>query len=231
MAKFIDLTGQRFGRLTVVSLVGRHADGRQFLWKCVCDCGNEHYVGGGVLKMGRCKSCGCLRRDVSKIKATKHGMSNSRIYRIWSGMRRRCNDKNDKDFKNYGGRGIKVCDEWNNDSGKFIKWALENGYKDTLTLDRINVNDGYKPSNCRWATAKEQGNNTRFNTRLTVDGITHTVSEWADILNTYHELLLERKKMGWTEEEILKTPIGQKRKSRIKNDETNSNNLREAPVA
>lgn len=167
-----DLTGQRFGRLTVVCDTGERKRG-YIVWRCKCDCGNTHEVIGNNLLRGSVKSCGCLIHDVAKenIKNThksgtenhsfKHGMSHSRLYRIWLCMRRRCYDERNIGYKYYGGRGIGVCDEWRNSFEAFRDWALANGYRDDLTIDRIDVNGNYEPLNCRWTDISTQLKNRR----------------------------------------------------------------------
>lgn len=144
-----------------------------------------------------------------------HNMSNSsnkstkRLYTIWGHMKHRCNCKTCDDYKNYGGRGIKVCQQWVRFSN-FYNWAINNGYKDNLTLDRIDVNGNYEPNNCRWATIKQQINNTRVNRLLTFEGCTKTMQEWCDILNFSKQLIYNRLKLGWSVDKALKTPARKK---------------------
>ena len=155
----IDLTGHRFGRLTVVKRVGTK---KSFaVWLCQCDCGKTATLPSAYLRTGQTRSCGCLAHDVLVARNTSHGGSYSRLYRIWHGMRQRCTDPNSSNYENYGGRGITVCDEWMHDFAAFQKWALANGYHEDLTIDRINNDSGYRPDNCRWATRHEQRLNQR----------------------------------------------------------------------
>ena len=136
----------------------------------------------------------------------KHGMAESRLYRIWLGMRTRCYNPKQCHYEDYGGRGIAVCDEWKNDSKSFIDWALANGYTDSLTLDRIDVNGNYCPENCRWITMKEQHNNRRDTITVTYNGRTQTLSQWAEETGIYYHKLLMRYKRGWEAERLLTKP-------------------------
>lgn len=160
----IDITGERFGRLTAIEMVEKSPK-QGCMWLCRCDCGNEVVRPVKLLRSGGVQSCGCLRDEkIAKVNA-KHNKSHSRLYNVWNGMRQRCNDPNHKSYKNYGGRGIKVCDEWDNFEA-FEKWALESGYNPDAeygecTLDRIDVNGDYEPSNCRWVDIQTQAANRR----------------------------------------------------------------------
>ena len=190
-----DLTGRRFGYLTAVKLA--HAHGGHAHWLCSCDCGKDKVVRASHLKSGHTISCGCKHGSVT------HMESKTRLYHIWSGMLERCGNKNNPQYASYGGRGIKVCKEWI-DYVPFRNWALANGYQEHLSIDRINNDGNYCPENCRWATPREQANNTRKTRLITYNGETHSVSEWARKLNIKQSTLNMRiNKYGWSVEDAL----------------------------
>lgn len=205
--RLIDLTGQKFGRLTVTKRA-ENKNGR-VAWLCVCECGNELITTTDNLRSGDTQSCGCYNKERTIQTHQKHGLRYKKLYAIHQSIKARCYNKNNKQYKDYGGRGIKVCDEWLGEHGaeNFIKWALSNGYADNLTIDRVNNNKGYSPDNCRWATPKEQGNNTRRNHYITYNGETHTLSQWAEIKNIKRGTLNSRiNKYHWEIERALCTP-------------------------
>lgn len=202
-ANRINLIGQKFGRLTVISF--HETESGDTFFNCKCDCGKDVVVRGQDLKRGSTKSCGCLKKEFVPSNKT-HGMSKTRLFKIWSGMRQRCNNKNNPKYKVYGGRGITVCDEWN-DFSNFMNWSYKNGYNDTLTIDRIDPNGNYCPSNCRWSTLKEQANNTRSTVFLTYKGEKKPASEWSKITGIPQDTLTKRKRNGWSDEECIKTPV------------------------
>lgn len=160
MGKLIDLTGQRFGRLTVIERAGSDNFG-EATWICKCDCGVKKEIRGKDLRSGHTRSCGCLCIEASITRETKHGGKGTRLYNVWKTMKDRCHNQNSKNFEDYGGRGITVCDEWKHDFAAFRDWALANGYAEGLTIDRKDNDKGYSPENCRWATYSQQRKNQR----------------------------------------------------------------------
>lgn len=160
--KFIDATGQKFGKLTVVSKV-EHKTGRRTLWNCKCECGNTCKVSIANLRNGHTRSCGCMLKESN----TRHGHWGTRVYQIYYAMKQRCYNPNNAAYWDYGERGITICDEWLNDFESFYKWSIENGYSDDLTIDRIDPQGNYEPSNCRWADRYTQGYNQRKSTKNT----------------------------------------------------------------
>lgn len=181
MAHVIDISGQKFNRLTAIKPIGKYKSGN-VIWQCRCDCGNICEVEGSILRRFKQKSCGCYPSERMTKMNTKHEGFGTRLYEIWRQMHRRCYGEKTKSYPHYGGRGIKVCSEWN-DFAKFRAWAIDSGYEDNLTVDRIDVNGDYTPNNCRWATKKQQANNRRSNHRILYNGEEHTISEWADIMS------------------------------------------------
>jgi len=204
MALRVDLTGNVYGKLTVIDFSQRK-HGRAY-WNCICTCGNKKIVQGYDLTSGHTKSCGCLRKIDGKEPRYRHGKVHTRLYRIWGNMKSRCDNPNSKYYKDYGGRGISYCKEWA-DFVLFEEWALTNGYKDNLTIDRINNNGNYEPSNCRWIDIKSQQRNRRSNHLLTFNGETHCINEWAEILGVSRETIKNRLGYGWDVEKVLSEPI------------------------
>ena len=221
MGNFMDLTGQRFGRLTVIGLAPK-GKCRQTRWLCRCDCGTEKSVQAGHLRNGSIVSCGCYNSEMTSkrnhIYKTKHGDAThthrDRLYRIYLQMKNRCLRKTHKYYYRYGERGIKICPEWLGEHGyeNFKEWSYANGYKPngdrkTMTLDRIDNDGDYCPDNCRWVTFKVQANNKSCNHRITIGNETHTISEWADIVGIDQRSISSRIYNGWSEEDAVMRPL------------------------
>lgn len=200
----LDLIGQRFGKLVVVEYAGTktYANGNKFsLWLCKCDCGGTKIAIGANLKRGTVTSCGCAVKEAAQNRNSrgnvKHGYHDERLYNVWKGMKSRCNNINNSVYHNYGGRGIRVCEEWDSDYCIFREWALNTGYDENAprgecTLDRIDVNGNYCPENCRWVNQRVQANNRRYNVRIEYDGEVKTLSEWEEDTGLDRRLLYER---------------------------------------
>ena len=207
LSKLEDLSGQRFGRLTVEEFAGFHmlpSGRRKSQWKCRCDCGNTIVVLSTNLKKGNSKSCGCYNMDQILSRTIIHGDKHARLYKIWCNMKSRCIDINCKSYKNYGARGITICNEWLSYI-PFKEWAMSNGYSDNLSIDRIDVNGNYCPGNCRWATPKMQSNNRTNTLKYTIDGTEHSLAEWADIIGVkYHTLYARINILGMNPEDAIR---------------------------
>ena len=203
--KKLDLTNQKFNKLTVIARSENKWN--KVLWKCQCDCGNIVYATTNSLKSGNTKSCGCLRSQNFKAIVTKHHLSQTRIYRIWKEMKKRCYNPKTRNSKYYYARGIKVCEEWKNNFQAFYDWSMQNGYNDKLTIDRIDVNGDYKPSNCRWVDTYTQNNNSRNCHYITYNGETKTLTQWAKTYNINQRTLTYRiNDLKWSIGKALTTP-------------------------
>lgn len=177
-----DLSDMRFGSLQVLRRQGSTKKGTA-AWLCVCDCGNTVVVSGENLRNQKTVSCGCKRSE----RHTTHGQSGTRLYRIWQHMKTRCNDPNHDHYQWYGGKGIRVCEEWNSFES-FYRWAMQNGYEDTLTIDRVKTDGNYEPSNCRWISMKAQANNRSSNQAIEVSGKRYTLSEMAECFGMDYDM-------------------------------------------
>ncbi len=201
MSRLIDLTDQRFGRLLVLSR--QPNKGNSTMWLCSCVCGNTVVVTAGNLKQGFAKSCGCLHKEVIKEVSGTHGMVNTPEYNSWTGIKARCYNPNHHKYKNYGARGITVCDEWKND---FMAFYNDMGPRPSSkhTIDREDNNKGYYKENCRWATDEEQNNNRRNNLLHEFDGQWKTLAEWCRVLEmNYHTVYQRVYRYGMSFEEAI----------------------------
>ncbi len=194
-----NLKGQKFGNLTVIKEHGRDKY-KNVLWECLCDCGEKTIVTSGNLVTGHTKSCGCLQKTSTILSNTKHGYArrgknHSRLYSIWSGMTQRCQNPKSNSYKNYGERGISVCKDWENFEN-FKDWSLQNGYQESLSIDRIDVNGDYCPKNCKWSTRIEQANNKRSTKRYLFNKENLTVAEISSKYNLKYEKTRELINVG-----------------------------------
>lgn len=275
MGNFIDLTGQKFGRLTVIERAYRNKF-YNWYWNCKCDCGKETTVMGSHLRRGLIKSCGCIKEEKwikdltgltlgrllvierishsSKRKyylcecscgklvevsatalatgatvscgcyntdiITTHGKSKTKLYGNYNKMKRRCANINDRQYADYGGRGIYVCKEWVDDFMCFYNWSFSNGFKEgaNLTIDRIDNNGPYSPDNCRWVLQKEQARNKRNNHNLTLHGKTQCLAAWCEELDMCSSTIVNRLNLGWSEEKALTHPLKPNGKRKKRNN-------------
>ena len=209
--------GQEFGRLTVIKLhhirkltsSGRSCNIEYYL--CSCSCGNIAIVQKSNLVRGHTKSCGCYGKETSTqnvLKNKTHGLTRTRIYKIYKGMKRRCLRESEKAYKYYGARGVTICEEWLNDFLAFYNWSMKNGYSEELSIDRIDYNGNYEPNNCRWTSAKEQANNTRRNHSISYNGETHNICEWENLTGIDRHAIKARIEKGWSLDKVFGTPTG-----------------------
>lgn len=209
-----DLTGKRFGMLTVMKQVGfteRNKHGLRYaLWLCKCDCGNQRILNTGTLTRTTYNhSCGCLgEKHLKEITNQRimHGMTGTRLMGCYKGMMSRCYRNKDVHYRAYGGRGITVCDEWKNNKKSFFEWALTHGYRDDLTIERIDVNGNYEPSNCTWIPKSEQYENKRQNIMIERNGERHSAARWSRLTGISANTIRWRYKKGWPVEKILPLP-------------------------
>lgn len=203
--KYIDIIGKRFGRLVVLQF--DHAVQYRKYYLCKCDCGNTKVVLKGNLLAGYTLSCGCLQRERT-LAAVLLPNDEARLHRIFTGMKYRCYNKRHNRYARYGGRGIKICDQWLEDPDSFVKWSLKNGYAPGLSIDRINNDGDYSPENCRWVNKHEQGLNTSKNVIISYNGESMTLKEWARKLGIKNTTLHNRiHYLGWSIDKAFTTPV------------------------
>ena len=206
MPRPIDLTGQKFGRLTVIERAGSNKFGTR-LWLCKCDCGNDYIGIASDLKNGHVFSCGCFQREGASERFYKHGIKRSDpLYGAWSMMKDRCYNPHNEKYPRYGARGIYVCDEWRNDIKAYRDWAIEHGWTKGMTIDRIDNDGPYCPENCRVADAYTQMNNTSRNIYIEYNGETRTVTQWARSVGLKPKVLYDRLRHGWSLDKAMNTP-------------------------
>jgi hypothetical protein len=201
MPKKIDMTGQKFNRLTVLEECGKTNDGK-VKWLCLCDCGNVSSVSGKHLRNGQIKSCGCFNKERSKT----HGMSKTHYFGLWAQMISRCENANDSSYSRYGAKGIKVCDRWHS----FENFLADMGDRpENTSIDRIDGSGNYEPSNCRWATAEEQAENRKTTRLIKWNGKTQSIVNWAKELGINKNVIKSRLTLGWSVDRSFSTPVRQ----------------------
>lgn len=199
--------GHRVGRLTVTNYLGTNEEGRK-IWECTCDCGKTVTHSTSELNYGSVQSCGCLKLTTGE-KLKKYNSRDRKLYFRWSNVKGRCYNPNNAAYKNYGGRGIEMCDEWRDDFYAFRDWSIEHGYNPSLSLDRIDNNKGYSPDNCRWTDDKTQSNNRRSNAYVTINGETKTMMQWADIYGIKYATIQSRLSRGWSRYDAITKPVNE----------------------
>lgn len=197
-----NLIGSKYNKLTIISK-GDIRKGHRY-WTCECDCGNITLVNTNSLRSGSVKSCGCSRIKCGSLDYKTGKIK--KLYRVWSSMKERCLRKNHHAYKDYGERGITVCDNWIVNYKNFEMWALNNGYKEGLSIDRIDNNGNYNPENCRWSTHKDQQNNRRLTVRIKYNNIEKSINEWAEYLKVPVGRLRYRLNSGWEIKDVLFLP-------------------------
>lgn len=205
-SRIVDISEEKFERLTPIEPIEIDKFHRA-IWKCKCKCGNECAVAYSSLKNGDTQSCGCLHDEVfnkNRMHHVKHNQSNSRLFNIWVNMRQRCTNEKNQKYHRYGGRGITVCNEWLHDFQAFYDWSMSHGYADDLTIDRIDNDGNYEPSNCRWITAKEQANNVSYNLIFEMNGKKQTLKQWSEDVGINYGTLYSRiYRNGWSFEKAI----------------------------
>jgi hypothetical protein len=211
--KKLNIIGEKYNKLLVVEEVEQKGNNRMF--KCLCDCGNTTIVAMNNMRSGKIVSCGCNKREKTILRSTTHNQRHTHLYEVWKSMKQRCYNPKLKAYKNWGARGIEVCEEWRNNFQAFYDWSYDNGYtidnhkkgeKIKLTIDRINVNGNYEPTNCRWVERSVQSRNRRVNKIISYKNEEHCLVEWCEILNISYRTTMGRLRRGWSIEKTFTTP-------------------------
>ena len=209
--KSIDITGQKFHRLIALQVIdSERGAGKAIKYECLCDCGNHHIASVSNLRLGEVKSCGCLNKEQAIKRHLSHGQSKTKLYGVWNCMKGRCSNPNSTVYRHYGGRGIQVCSDWRSFEN-FAAWAISAGYKEGLTIDRVNNDGDYTPENCRWVGIETQARNRRNTKYIMFKGEARCLAEWAEILGIKMQVLSERLASGWSVDRALTEPIKRSR--------------------
>jgi len=209
VSKYNDLTGNKYGRLTVIEYLGKN---KQYdsIWRCICDCGTEITVRAGVLLNGHTQSCGCLQISRTRESHITHGLSRdengkrTKLYHVWDGLKQRCYNPKSPFYSYYGGKGIVLCDEWLNYKA-FHAWAMSHGYKDGLSIERERINGIYEPDNCSWIPKSHQARNRSMSVVVEYNGEIKNLSDWCDLLGKNKKMLGQRLRRGWSVEKTFTT--------------------------
>lgn len=204
MKRYKDLKNKKFGNLMPISM--EYVKGKRAFWKCLCDCGNEKIIRADHLISGHTQSCGCISKSTHKATHSKHNKSDTKLYKIWSSIKQRCFYEKSTNYKNYGGRGISICKEWKDNFQSFYDWSISSGYKEGLSIDRVDVNGIYCPENCRWATIIEQSNNKRNNVIIEFNGVKKPLNYWEQKTGLSREIIYKRIRRGWEVKDALSKP-------------------------
>lgn len=211
MSKLIDMTGKKFGRLTVTSRGENRNSRKDSYWNCICDCGNEAIVSGYKLRTGHTQSCGCLHSEVCADMLRTHGYSDTPTHVSWRSMIQRCTDPNSTSYPNYGGRGIAICERWLT----FENFLEDMGIRpDDCTLDRIDANGNYEPNNCKWSTISEQNNNTRGNRMVEVNNELVSMAEASRLTGVPYHVLFRRLEQNMSDAEAISKPVLRHKRNR-----------------
>jgi len=219
--KAIDLTGEYCNGMKILGLKGKSKSGDN-LWYFQCVCGKTHYASATHLNRGKVKSCGCIKNDLIGKANSTHGKNGEPTYAVWKTMKSRCNNPNNKKYKRYGARGIKVCSEWEKSFLSFHEWAMSNGYAKGLSIDRIENNGNYEPKNCRWVNNGIQSRNRSNNRIIEYKGVSKCLSEWSRLTGLGHKTISSRIKRGWTIEEALTTSTNKTKVKKMEITEENT---------
>ena len=204
--KFVDLTNFKYGKLTVIKKTNEKTKDNKILWLCQCKCGNTITLQTYAILSGRTRSCGCLRPELSKKLFSGVRQENLRLYRIWTGIKQRCYNEKYNDYKDYGAKGVIMCEDWKNNYESFYIWAINNGYSDSLSIDRIDTTGNYEPNNCRWADDETQANNKRNTLYFNIDGEKKSLHQICQEKGVDKTLIYSRLWNGWNLEDALNTP-------------------------
>jgi len=205
MANIKDITGQKFGRLTAIKYIGSNKH-KNRIWECKCDCGKFSNVTVAALISNNTSSCGCLHRELASKRFGTHHGGGTPLYRTWKNMKQRCYNSKNNYYKSYGGRGIKICDEWLHDFSKFQEWSFKNNYEEGLSIERNDTNGNYEPDNCSWIPLKDQGLNKTTTIKIKIGNVEYSINELSQKHNIPYATLWRRIRDRWNSDILFKSP-------------------------